>query len=574
VFVVFEGIDGSGKTTVSNLVVERLRARGLSVKHLRAEGKFASVVSESIRSLARDSKNIDLVPRAEFLLYVARDVQLVDELMADALRTHDVVVADRFLYTAEVLARFGRALPKSYIEPVISAAAAGLSPDLVVLVDVDPVLARARRKASKLISQDARPPSRKGLSGVGLSHRLRRGYLELAAADMERWVVLKNEAVLEQAVTRVTDLVSGAVREGARQAIARFRAEDAQQRASQRALHTPEDALGKLLEWLEARAQPEPQVAAYVLSGLSGPPVDDLRRALAHKVPNVILSGLSGLADDVSWELRGELVHERPHAVARSIGGRVALDPRAEIMRESLLAIAPEEVIKAMNQLHDEGSYALRERLFEAHAEAVMNSIAGHDGERAWALRHAYLKRYEKHLADDYEVARAVAKSVQGLGSDEAFELRERAAQAAPLSSLSALAGLSCERSFALRSRYLRRAPKLVMESLRRISAPRAWEMRRETVREIKEAVDSIAELDDEEAWQLREDYADVWPSTVVKSLGILADGERGERLIRRQLARHAENISLLKHAAAVALKAHHSSLARGPAFDSPDLED
>jgi dTMP kinase len=564
VFVVFEGIDGSGKTTVSNLVVERLVATGLSVKHLRAEGKFASVVSESIRSLARDSKNIDLTPRAEFLLYVARDVQLIDELMADALRTHDVVVADRFLYTAEVLARFGRAVPKSYIDPILEAASAGLSPDLVVLVDVDPVLARARRKASKLITQDARPPSRKGLSGVGLSHRLRRGYLELSAADPERWVVLKNEAALEHAVSRVADLIGGAVREGARTAVARFRAEDASERASQRALHTPDDALRKLLEWLNARAQPEPQVAAYVLSGLSGSEVDDLRRTLARKVPNVILSGLSGLTDDVSWQLRDELVGDRPHAVARSLGGRVALDERASSLRASLLAIAPEEVIKSLTQLTDEESYALRERFFATHAEAVLSSLAGHDNERAWAMRHAFLKRHEKKLQDDYELARAAAKSVAGLGSDEAFAVRERAQNAAPLASLSALSGLSCERSFALRARYLRRAPKLVMESLRRISAPRAWEMRREAVREIKEAVDSIVELDDAEAWQLREDYADLWPSTVVKSLGLLADSERGSRLIQRQLARHAENVSLLKHAAAVALKTHHQ----------PDLED
>jgi dTMP kinase len=558
-FVVFEGIDGSGKTTVSNLVVERLRAAGLSVKHLRAEGKFASTVSESIRSLARDSKNIDLEPRAEFLLYVARDVQLMDELMQDALRTHDVVVADRFLYTAEVLARFGRALPKSYVEPILAAAAAGLSPDLVVLVDVDPVLARARRKASKLVTQDARPPSRKGLSGVGLSHRLRRGYLEMAGTDRERWVVLKNEAMLEHAVARVTELVAGAVREGARTAIARFRADEQVEKASLRALATPQDALAKLLEWLEQRAQPEPQVAAYVLSGLSGGAVDEMRRTLVRKVPNVILSGLSGLNDDVSWELRSQLLHDRPHAVARSLGGRVALDPRAAELREALLTIAPDEVIKSITQLNDNASYELRERFFETHAEAVLNSIAGHDSERAWVLRRRYLKQHEHRLASDYEIARALAKSVQALGSDEAFELRARAAEAAPLSSLSALWGLSCERSFALRARYLRRAPKLVMESLRKISAPRAYEMRRQTVREIKEAVDSIAELDDSEAWQLREDFADVWPSTVVKSLGILADGERGSRLLGRQLGRHPENISLLKHAASVALKMHHT---------------
>jgi dTMP kinase len=278
----------------------------------------------------------------------------------------------------------------------------------------------------------------------------------------------------------------------------------------------------------------------------------------------VILSGLSGLSDDVSWELRQELAQERPHHVARSLGGRVALDPRAAAMRSALLEVAPDEVLKSMTLLGDDESFALRERYFAEHAEAVMSSIAKNDSERAWALRNAYLGKHEKRLADDYEIARAAAKSVQGLGSDKAFWVRERAAQAAPLSSLSALSGLTCERSFAWRARYLRRAPKIVMESLRRISTPRAWEMRREAVREIKEAIDSISGLDDPEAWQLREDYADVWPSTVVKSLGLLADGERGSALVRRQLARHAENISLLKHAAAVALHSHHE----------PDLED
>src|SRR5689334_14129642 len=133
-FVVFEGIDGSGKTTVSNLVVERLRARGLTVKHLRAEGKFVSSVSEAIRSLARDSKNLELDPRAEFLLYVARDVQLIEEALRQALATHDVVLADRFLFTAEVLARYGRGLPSEYTRPILEAAAGGLSPELVVLI--------------------------------------------------------------------------------------------------------------------------------------------------------------------------------------------------------------------------------------------------------------------------------------------------------------------------------------------------------------------------------------------------------------------------------------------------------
>ena len=73
------------------------------MKHLRSEGKFASQVAESIRALGRDQRNLDLVPEAEFLLYVARDVQQMVEALRPALGNHDVVIADRFFYTAEVL---------------------------------------------------------------------------------------------------------------------------------------------------------------------------------------------------------------------------------------------------------------------------------------------------------------------------------------------------------------------------------------------------------------------------------------------------------------------------------------
>jgi dTMP kinase len=563
-FVVFEGIDGSGKTTVSNLVVERLRERGLRVKHLRAEGKFASSVSESIRTLARDSKNIDLVPRAEFLLYVARDVQLMDELLGDALNTHDVVVADRFLYTAEVLARFGRNLPQSYIEPVIAAAANGMRPDLVVLVDVDPVLARARRKASKLLSKEVKPPSRKGLSGVGLQHRLRRGYLELAHDATDQWVVLRNEELLEDSVADVTELVAQSMHKGTRGAMQGFRERRAVRAAKSAPVQSAENALEVLLAWLHARAEREPQVAAYVLSGLSGEPVDALRRALAARVPDVVLAGLSGLTDDVSWELREALAKTHPEGVARSLGGQAALRPEAQALRLALIERARDVVLRALSRVDDEASWALRDRYWAQAQEAILSSLSGLDSERAWALRESWLTKHDARLGDDYELSRLLAKSIYGLGSDRAFGMRERARKAAPLASLSSLWGLSCERSFDLREPYLRRAPKLVMESLRRVDAPRAWAMRTGAARDIKEAVDSIAGLDAPEAWRLREDYADVWPSTVVKSLGLLADTERGQQLLTRQLLRHGENVSLLKHAAAIALSAHHQ----------PDLED
>jgi dTMP kinase len=85
--------------------------------------------------------------------------------------------------------------------------------------------------------------------------------------------------------------------------------------------------------------------------------------------------------------------------------------------------------------------------------------------------------------------------------------------------------------------------------------------MRLAVASECKEALDGISGIPDPPAWQLREEYADVWPSTVVKSLGPLADEPRGDELVRRLLGSYSTNLSLLKHAAGIALGAHRFSL-------------
>jgi dTMP kinase len=273
----------------------------------------------------------------------------------------------------------------------------------------------------------------------------------------------------------------------------------------------------------------------------------------------VVLAGLQGLVDDMSWRLREELWERFPAAVARSLGGAAALEPRAQRLRAMLAECASEELLKTLTALDDEAAWQLRDRFAGPFANAAMSSLAGLDGERAWALRDAWLTRHREALAGHYELARVAARSVQGVGSARAWELRELARPAAPLSFLSSVTGLTCDRSFAVRAAYLPRAPKAVMETLNRVSDPRAWELRRNVAKDTKEALDSIRGLDDADAWELRDAYADVWPSTVAKSLGALADGARGAALMQRQLAGHADNISLLKHAAAVALGVHRS---------------
>jgi dTMP kinase len=561
-FVVFEGIDGSGKTTISNQVAERLRARGLAITHLRAEGKFASAVSEAIRDLGRDSRNLDLVPQAEFLLYVARDVQLIEEVMRPALGSSDVVLADRFLFTAEALGRYGRHLPDSWTAPVLRSAAGGIVPDLVVLVDVDPTLARARRKVAKLLANDNRPPSRKGLAGVGLQHRLRKGYLELAAASPERWVVVDNEGSLEQNVEDVAALIEQAQRASVAEAIPAFRARRAQISASTfstEPLRTPNDGFAAFLRWLDLRAEREPRAAAYLLGGLHGAEIDERRRALAPRVPEVVLGGLAGLADDVSWELREAYRETHPRHVARTLNG-LGNDPRAVAMRAALEAVAPAEIATSLASLDDDAAWELRERLYAVVPEVVVGALGGLDGERSWRMRERFLATGAEP-SKSYDAGRVMARSVTQVPGERAWELRRKARNAAPVAALASITGLTDDESFRWRTEMLRSATKVVMASVRKLDDPRAFELRRAVVADCKEAIDSIDGLDASEAWELRESYLDTWPSTVVKALGPLADAPRGQSLVERALSRHPRNISLLKHVSGIALGNHRDAL-------------
>ncbi len=556
-FVVFEGIDGSGKTTISNRVAQQLTAEGLSIKHLRAEGKFASQVTEGIREFGRSAQNLDLSWQAEFLLYVARDVQLIHEALRPALASHDLVLADRFLYTPEVLGRHGRRLPESFTKPILSAAAEGLEPDLVILVDVDPTFARARRKLRKLAEQQSKPPSRKGLSGVGLQQRLRRGYLALADQQPERWVVLENQDSLDRSVKRAVDLIRQAHREGPQRAIASFRAEHTRQPAIGAAAPTPAAALQAFLQIVDGLAQREPRVAAYMLGGMFGPSIDERRHALFEREPDAVLAGCADLDDTQSFELRRRGSSQFPGPTLRSLGLALS-SPGAWDLWERLAEHAPAEALSCLNGLDDERAWRGRAR-FEgspAWQALTVGTLGGLDGERAWQLRERLIAANGPlHLS--YELSRVLSKSLTGLSSERAWKLRRECRQAAPVAALSSLSGVTDAESWQWRRESLPKAPKIVMGTLRGVLDDEAWSMRRQVALDCKEALDGLQGVNHEQAWQLRDASADVWPSTVVKTLANLADEKRGQALLERLLKAYPENVSLLKHVSSIALGIH-----------------
>jgi dTMP kinase len=553
--VVFEGIDGSGKITVSNRVAEALRAGGLQVTHVRSGGQLASPVAENIRQLARDQRNLALAPFVEFLLYVARETQQLEECILPALADADVVIADRFVQTAAVMAGPGRGLPAERTTPVLRAAAGHVTPDLTILIDVDPQVARARRRADKLARPAVRTSSRKGLSGAGLMHRLREGYLRVAADEGQRWIVVDNtSADLDALVADLTAVIAG-LRRGEVPAVPRpVAAIGSAPRARPAAPRDPEEARGVFLGWVDVETAREPEVAAHMLGGLAGDGVDDRRRALATVAPAVIAGGLRGLTDPISHALRDRLRRGHPDAVARSLTGIDERDEPTWIYRDELAAIAPNAVAASLDGYRGARAWRLRERLWSQAPASVIESLLGDGGDEAWRLRDEWLLTVGgTHALDRLDIARSLCHSLRGLASDAAWALRERAWTGSPVGALLSLSGLDDDRAWAWRRRHVERAPVPVLKSIAGMDHPAAWELRERMHLTCKEVLDGIVGMDTAAAWELRERLADRWPSTVAKSLGELGFAARGRNLVGDLLGRYPANLSLLKHAAAVA---------------------
>jgi dTMP kinase len=314
-------------------------------------------------------------------------------------------------------------------------------------------------------------------------------------------------------------------------------------------------ALDAFLAWVDRRARTEPALAAYVLSGTAGARIDQRRVAFSAAVPRIVARGLRGLSDATSWQLRRALVESAPAEVAGSLTDMAAEANEAWALRELLADVAPAEVAASLEGLDDETAWALRAELFSRVPEAVVASLALLDVPRAWDLRARWIAERggPGRAAGNYVRARAMARSVTGLDRPEAWKLRKSARDIAPVAALVSLRGLTSDKAWVWRDRAVGRAPKAVLSTIAGMDDARAWALRTGTAMRCREALDSMIGLDHDTAWEIREACLEIWPPSVVKSLGVLVNGARGRELLDRALAGFADQISLLKQAAIIA---------------------
>jgi dTMP kinase len=199
-FIAFEGIDGSGKSTQSRILAERIRALGRSVVLTREPGGTA--IGESIRTLLFDRTLGEFEPRTEALLHSAARAQHVAALIAPALERGDTVITDRFVDSTLAYQGGGNHLSLVDLESIQAFAVQDTFPDLRILVDVPPETGLARRLA------DAAHVNRIDEAGLAYHSRVAETFRSLAAVHPEWWFVV--DGSLPE--TDVTELMLEAVR--------------------------------------------------------------------------------------------------------------------------------------------------------------------------------------------------------------------------------------------------------------------------------------------------------------------------------------------------------------------------
>jgi dTMP kinase len=180
-FITFEGPEGSGKTVQSQALYEYLRERGLPVYLTREPG--GTGIGDQIRQVLLSTENAEMLPSTEILLFSASRAQLVGQVIRPLLEQGTIVICDRYADSTLAYQGYGHGLDVGLLRAITAFATGGLRPDLIIYLDID-VEEGLRRK------RETAEWNRLDRKEVAFHQRVRRGYLEMAAAEPQRWLVL------------------------------------------------------------------------------------------------------------------------------------------------------------------------------------------------------------------------------------------------------------------------------------------------------------------------------------------------------------------------------------------------
>ena len=197
-FITFEGGEGSGKSLQARALYRRLDK--LAVQVILTHEPGGTLPGERVGRLLKWAKHANISPLAELLLFNASRAQLVAEVIRPHLGQGGVVICDRFTDSTIAYQSYGRGLDLALVTGINKVATQGLKPDLTVLLDLPVTVGFARKRA--------RRPDRFEREEMDFHRRVRHGYLELAAGETERWLVLDADQTRAKLSTLIWQRVS------------------------------------------------------------------------------------------------------------------------------------------------------------------------------------------------------------------------------------------------------------------------------------------------------------------------------------------------------------------------------
>lgn len=200
-FLVFEGGEGAGKSTQSSALADYLVARGHVVLRTREPG--GTPAAEAIRSVLLDPANTGLDDRAEALLFAASRGDHATRVIRPALERGDIVICDRFMDSSVAYQGVGRDLGIERVAELSLWATRGLRPDLTIVLDVDPEIGLARVVG----------PDRLESEPLAWHRRVRQGFLDIAAAAPDRYLVLDAARPAEDLAVEIVVAVEALVQD-------------------------------------------------------------------------------------------------------------------------------------------------------------------------------------------------------------------------------------------------------------------------------------------------------------------------------------------------------------------------
>ena len=201
-FLTFEGIEGSSKTTQAGLLSQWLKGKGVPHLLTKEPGTVISKECQQIRELILNPDN-HIAARTEFFLYLADRAQHVEKIIRPALGQKLWVISDRYVDSTRVYQGIGRELGLDIVNPMIEYASHGFMPDITFIMDVpaDIGVGRARRSNTEFIGGD-----RMEREHMGFHNKLRDGFLELSRSH-DRYIVLDATKSIEDLHMEVVDIL-------------------------------------------------------------------------------------------------------------------------------------------------------------------------------------------------------------------------------------------------------------------------------------------------------------------------------------------------------------------------------